>query len=79
MEPEETLVYLVLRPTEWWENIVTTSSNTMVFFASPEHRDLDYARPTRDELLEHFAGWASPATTGGSEARPQQSWLDSWV
>jgi Alkylmercury lyase len=87
VEPAETLVYLALRPTQWWENIVTTCSNTMVFFASAEHRDasdlcappdqaasltpdevhalsgpiysrkldLDYARPTRDELLDHFA------------------------
>jgi hypothetical protein len=87
VEPNEALVYLALRPTQWWENIVTTCSNTMVFFASPEHRDasdlcappdqaasltpdqvhalsgpiysrkleLDYARPTRDELLDHFA------------------------
>jgi hypothetical protein len=87
VEPEETLVYLALPPTEWWENIVTTCSNTMVFFASPEHRDasdlcappdraasltpdqvhalsgpiyrrkleLDYARPNREELLDHFA------------------------
>ena len=87
VEPAETLVYLALRPTQWWENIVTTCSNTMVFFASADHRDasdlcapaeqaasltpdqvhalsgpiyarkleLDYARPTRDELLDHFA------------------------
>jgi hypothetical protein len=87
VEPEGTLVYLALRPTQWWENIVTTCSNTMVFFASQEHRDasalcvppdqaasltpdqvhllsepiysrkleLDYARPSRDELLNHFA------------------------
>lgn len=87
VDPEETIVYLALRPTEWWENIVTTCSNTMVFFSSPEHRDasdlcapperaasltpdevhalsgpiyrrkleLDYARPTREELLDHFA------------------------
>jgi len=87
VEPAETVIYLALRPTQWWENIVTTCSNTMVFFASAEHRDasdlcapseqaatltpeevhalsgpiyrtkleLDYARPTRDELLEHFA------------------------
>jgi hypothetical protein len=87
VEPAETLIYLALRPTQWWENIVTTCSNTMVFFASPEHRDasdlcappeqaasltpdqvhalsgpiyaskleLDYARPTRDELLDLFA------------------------
>ena len=39
VEPAETVVYLALRPTEWWEDIVTTCSNTMVFFASPEHRD----------------------------------------
>ena len=87
VEPREALVYLALRPTQWWENIVTTCSNTMVFFASTEHRDesdlcappdqaasltpdevhrlsgpiygrkfeLDYARPTREELLDHFA------------------------
>ena len=87
VKPKEALVYLALRPTQWWENIVTTCSNTMVFFASAEHRDasdlcappdqaaslppddvhalsgpiysrkleLDYARPTRDELLVHFA------------------------
>jgi hypothetical protein len=87
VEPQDTLVYLALRPTEWWEDIVTTCSNTMVFFASAEHRDasdlcappdqsasltpdqvhalsgpiyarkfeLDYARPSREELLDHFA------------------------
>ena len=87
LEPAGTLVYLALRPTRWWEDIVTTCSNTMVFFASPEHRDasdlcapadaaasltpdqvhvlslpiyprkfaLDYARPSRQELLDHFA------------------------
>ncbi len=87
VEPDETLVYLALRPTEWWDDIVTTCSNTMVFFASAEHRDasdlcappeqatsltpdqvhalsgpiysrkleLDYARPSREELLDHIA------------------------
>ena len=39
VDPGGTLVYLALPPTQWWENIVTTCSNTMVFFASPEHRD----------------------------------------
>lgn len=39
VEPDEALVYLALRPTQWWGNIVTTCSNTMVFFASAEHRD----------------------------------------
>lgn len=87
VEPRDALVYLALRPTEWWEDIITTCSNTMVFFASPEHRDasdlgapaqaaasltpdqvhalsipiytrklaLDYARPSKQELLDHFA------------------------
>ena len=87
VEPKEALVYLALPPTEWWADIVTTCSNTMVFFASAEHRDasdlcappssaasltpaqvdalsepiyarkfaLDYARPSKEELLEHFA------------------------
>jgi len=39
VDPTESLVYLALRPAEWWGDIVTTCSNTMVFFASPEHRD----------------------------------------
>ena len=39
VDPAETLVYLALPPTQWWENITATCSNTMVFFASPEHRD----------------------------------------
>jgi Alkylmercury lyase len=46
IEPAETLVYLALKPTEWWDDIVTTCSNTMVFFASGEHRDAsDLAAP----------------------------------
>jgi hypothetical protein len=87
VEPADAIVYLALRPVQWWQDIVNTCSNTMVFFASPEHRDasdlcapaeqaasltpdqihalsgpiyrdkfaLDYARPSRDELLAHFA------------------------
>ncbi len=87
VEPHDALVYLALRPTQWWEDIITTCSNTMVFFASAEHRDasdlgapvqaaasltpdqvhalsipiygqklaLDYARPSKQELLDHFA------------------------
>jgi hypothetical protein len=39
IDPAGSLVYLALRPTEWWGDIITTCSNTMVFFASPEHRD----------------------------------------
>jgi hypothetical protein len=39
VQPTEAIVYLALRPTQWWEDIITTCSNTMVFFASPEHRD----------------------------------------
>ena len=87
VEPKEALVYLALPPAQWWTDIVTTCSNTMFFFASPDHRDasdlcapptsaasltpqqvdalsgpiyarkfaLDYARPSKDVLLEHFA------------------------
>lgn len=39
VEPPTTIVYLALRPTQWWEDIISTCSNTMVFFCSPEHRD----------------------------------------
>jgi hypothetical protein len=39
VDPAETIVYLALRPTQWWEDIITTCSNTMVFFAGPDHRD----------------------------------------
>jgi hypothetical protein len=87
VEPAGTLVYLALRPSQWWEDITITCCNTMVFFASAEHRDasalcappeqaasltpdqthalsgpiyrhklvIDYARPGRPELLDHFA------------------------
>jgi len=37
--PPGALIYLALPPTRWWDDITTTCSNTMVFFASPEHRD----------------------------------------
>jgi hypothetical protein len=39
LDPPETLVYFALQPTQWWDDIVTTCGRTMVFFASPEHRD----------------------------------------
>jgi hypothetical protein len=87
VRPQDALVYLALPPARWWEDITATCSNTMVFFASPEHRDasalcapanqsasltpdqvhalsgpiyarkfaLDYARPSKQELLDHFA------------------------
>jgi hypothetical protein len=87
VEPADALVYLALPPTRWWDDIIRTCSNTMVFFAAAEHRDasplcapadtaasltpdqvhslsgpiygrklaLDYARPSREELLDHFA------------------------
>jgi hypothetical protein len=87
VEPEGAVVYLALPPTQWWTDITTTCANTMVFFASPEHRDasalcaaadsavsltpdqthtlslpiyprkfaLDYARPSKQDLLDHFA------------------------
>jgi len=39
VDPPGTLVYFALPPTQWWDDIVTTCGSTMVFFASPEHRD----------------------------------------
>ncbi|MCV0402704.1 MAG: alkylmercury lyase family protein [Chloroflexi bacterium] len=39
VEPADAIVYLALKPTQWWEDIVTTCSNTMVFFSSEAHRD----------------------------------------
>lgn len=37
--PVDTLVHLALKPTQWWEDIITTCANTMVFFCGPGHRD----------------------------------------
>ncbi len=39
VEPAETIVHLALRLSQWWEDIITTCSNTMVFFSSTGHRD----------------------------------------
>lgn len=39
VEPATTIVYVALPPGQWWEDIITTCSNKMVFFCSPEHRD----------------------------------------
>ena len=39
VEPAEALVFLALRPAQWWQDIIATCSNTMVFFSSPAHRD----------------------------------------
>jgi hypothetical protein len=39
VEPGAAIIYLARKPTHWWEDIITTCSNTMVFFASGEHRD----------------------------------------
>jgi alkylmercury lyase-like protein len=93
INPPESLVYFALPPTQWWDDIITTCGSTMVFFASPEHRDaselcagaglsasltpdqvhtlsgptyarklaLDYARPSKEVLLAH---WAAMGLTG---------------
>jgi hypothetical protein len=49
VEPAETLVYLALKPSDWWEDIITTCSNTMVFFAGPDHRDASELATTSDQ------------------------------
>lgn len=87
VEPAAAIVYLAVPAARWWDDIIETCSNTMVFFASPEHRDASslcsgtgsgasltpdqvhalsvplyagrmsagFARPSKDELLDHFA------------------------
>ena len=35
--PNNPLVYLALPAAKWWENILSTCSNNMVFFSAPEH------------------------------------------
>jgi len=52
VEPRTTITYLALKPTQWWEDIITTCSNTMVFFCSAEHRE--------------ESGLAAPATQAAS-------------
>ena len=49
VEPSTTIVYLALRPTQWWEDIISTCSNTMVFFCSPDHRDASDIALGRDQ------------------------------
>jgi hypothetical protein len=93
VDPPESLIYFALPPSEWWGDITITCGNTMVFFASPEHRDAselcagadqsasltpdqvhtlsgpsyatkfapDYARPSKEVLLAH---WAAMDLTG---------------
>ncbi|HET7678219.1 MAG TPA: alkylmercury lyase family protein [Candidatus Limnocylindrales bacterium] len=39
VEPAEALVYLAIPAARWWDDIILTCSNTMVFFASEAHRD----------------------------------------
>lgn len=39
VDPPETVVYLAVPAAHWWDDIIATCSNTMVFFASAEHRD----------------------------------------
>lgn len=87
VDPPESLVYFALPPSRWWDDITTTCGSTMIFFASPEHRDaselftgadqaasltpdqvitlsrpsyatkfaLDYERPSKEQLLAHWA------------------------
>ena len=58
VEPAATIVYLALRPSQWWEDIILACSNTMVFFCSTEHRDA--------------SGLMDPANPGAS-LTPQQA------
>src|SRR5207247_2665819 len=85
--PRETRVYLSLTAAKWWDDILNTCSNHMVFFRGTSHIDdwrdanpgpegaaltieqthalsvplyrdrlkLEYVRPSKDELVAHFA------------------------
>src|SRR5439155_20660132 len=85
--PRETRVYLSLPAAKWWDDILNTCSNHMVFFRGTSHIDdwrsanpaaadaaltieqthalsvplyrdrlkLEYVRPSKDELVAHFA------------------------
>lgn len=85
-QPRNPLVYISIPAARWWQNIVDTCSNNIVFYGSKEHLDewlsknpgltgesltvsktlelsppiyadklnLDYARPTVDQLAAHF-------------------------
>jgi len=46
VDPPNSIVYLALKPTQWWEDIILTCSNTMVFFCSAQHRDASGLAPT---------------------------------
>jgi hypothetical protein len=37
--PEKVVVYLALPASQWWQDIVDTCSNNMVFFSSEAHLD----------------------------------------
>lgn len=50
-EPGEALVYLAVPAAQWWENIVTTCGSTMVFFSSPQHRDVSALHAGRGASL----------------------------
>lgn len=39
VEPPSAIVHLAIPAARWWEDIIAACGNTMVFFASPEHRD----------------------------------------
>ena len=39
VQPASAIVFLALRPSQWWEDIILSCSNTMVFFCSAKHRD----------------------------------------
>jgi len=49
----QALIYLALPASKWWENIVLTCSNNMVFFSSKNHLTewTNSSSPTRGEAL----------------------------
>jgi hypothetical protein len=86
VDPLETLVYFARPPMEWWEDITTTCGNTMVFFASPEHRDAsDLAGADQSDSLTPDQTYALSQPSYGTKlaidyARPSKEvYLAHWA
>lgn len=49
VQPTTTIVHLSLRPAVWWEDIISSCSNKMVYFCSTAHRDASGVETATDK------------------------------
>jgi hypothetical protein len=82
VDPPESLVYFALPPSQWWDDIITTCGSTMVFFASPEHRDAselcagaDQATSLTPEQVHTLSGPTYSTKLALDHARPSKEVL----